>query len=247
MKKRYLLIILSVVLVFIIGWQLYRIYEQRDSTSEEVEEVDTIRSEEEQELAFTYLRLHYAFYMAANQDELYEHWTARIEEARNIGKDDHHIEGYEEVLAWELEQLYRWRGKYFPLDLNSYGIDVITYLILQFYYIQTGIDLAWEVVADYFSEEYEPDGELRLYNNGNHTEIEAFVTWMWEERMAEKARDYRDEIDKIRNKYVSENRDNGFESRALTDFSPQMLDALIRAEADSDYELDLTSLQEQGY
>ena len=47
--------------------------------------------------------------------------------------------------------------------------------------------------------------------------------------------------------YFSEHRDQGFRSQPFFQLSSQIYDALARAEADPDYELDLTSLQEAGY
>ena len=259
MKKRYLLIALGVLLVFIMGWQIYRIFEQRNVLFEEIEEVDIIRSEEEQELARTYIRLRYAFLPLDHLEELEEYWNERIENGRDQGIAEWRIEEMERIREMEVERVYYWSGKYIPLNLNSYGINVFAYLNLRFYYRETGVYLPWSIVKDYFSEEFEQAGERRLYNNGRHPEIEDFVTWMWEERkggggrssggagIVGEAVEYQDEIERIYTVYFFENRDNGFETRSLTEFSPQMLDALARAEADPDYELDLTSLQEAGY
>jgi len=65
--------------------------------------------------------------------------------------------------------------------INDFGIDARMYLHLIWYERETGNVLPFEMVVDYFSQEFEPDGSPRLYNNGNHPEVEAFVNWMWEE------------------------------------------------------------------
>ena len=128
---------------------------------------------------------------------------------------------------------------------NEHGIWVRLYLPLRLYYHRTGVYLSYEKMLDYVSEEFEPDGTLRLYNNGHHPEVEAFVTWMWEGRRGEELLEYIDTISFMHGSYEVEHR--GFERPSFSDLSPQMLDALARAEADPDYVLDLTSLQEAGY
>ena len=113
-------------------------------------------------------------------------------------------------------------------------------------------------MIDYFSSEFEPDGTRRLYNNGHHPEMEAFVTWMWEGRRGIQldywGRNHNGELDEyirtlkdMYSSYFHAHRDNGFTSVSFSHLSSQMLDAFARAEADPDYELDLTSLQEAGY
>ena len=184
-----------------------------------------IEREVEIDLADTYLRLLYAFGSAIDPDDLLES---------------------------ELDRARERDGKFGPpitgVDPNEHGIWIRPYLALRLYYHRTGIYLSYEkAVIDYFSEEFEPDGTLRLYNNGHHPEMEAFVTWMWEGRRRDELLEYIETIDSINASYLFEHEDVGFINQALHYFSPQMLDALARAEADSDYVLDLTSLQEAGY
>ena len=71
-----------------------------------------------------------------------------------------------------------WRHRPLP----EFGICGRQYLFLLMHEKETGVVLDVETVIDYFSQEFEPDGSLRLYNNGNHPEIQAFVEWMQEER-----------------------------------------------------------------
>ena len=117
---------------------------------------------------------------------------------------------------------------------------------------RSGVYLSYETLVDYFSEEFEPDGTRRLYNNGHHLEIEAFVNWMRDEpRITEledhQVREYERSLNNIYRRYVRTHREEGFESQLFQELSPQMYDALARAEADPDYVLDLTSLQQAGY
>ena len=131
-----------------------------------------------------------------------------------------------------------------PWDGNKFDLHVTSYLPLRFYENRTGIYLPYEIVVDYFSQEFEPDGSLRLYNNGNHHEIEAFVGWFWN-NLAEF-----DEFErKVRQLYIDYyNANENFERKGtILSLSPQMIDVLARAEADPHYVLDLTSLREQGY
>ena len=145
--------------------------------------------------------------------------------------------------------------EYIPLgEPSEYsGIRGHMYLLLRFYENRTGIILSYEKVIEYFSEEYEPDGTLRLYNNGKHPEIEAYVTWMLDNRSSE-IRTFFDNILGIwveytrdyRTQHQQEEQDD-FRFRAPSNLSREMIAALARKEADPDYELDLIGLQKQGY
>jgi len=130
---------------------------------------------------------------------------------------------------------------------NKFGISAWRYLLLKMYEIRTGIILSYEVVIDYFSQEFEPDGSLRLYNNGKHPEIEAFVTWMWEGFRQQEMEVFLWEVNGMFLVYRRHHNNFIEPPRGIFDFSPQMLDALVRAYADPQYVLDLTSLQRAGY
>jgi len=131
-------------------------------------------------------------------------------------------------------------------DNNPYEIDFRIYLMLRMYYHRVGINLTYEMVIDFFSQEFESDGTLRLYNNGKHPEMEAFVEWMWGGRYGDEVSKYLQNTRIMYLEYIHTRRGQGFPG-SIADLSPQMLDALARAEADPDYVLDLTSLQQQGY
>lgn len=136
----------------------------------------------------------------------------------------------------------------FPtINVNDFGIDMFLCLLLQMYYHRAGIYLSYETVVDYFSQEFEGDGSRRLYNNGKHPEIEAFVEWMWGGRRRSELETYIHMIHYAYLTYSTANEGHGFVSQNFVELSPQMLRALARAAADPDYILDLTSLQQQGY
>ena len=206
---------------------VYHLHRERVLVEEELR----VEREAGLEIIYTYLRLHYAFNMVSHE--------AILE------TDD---EGY---WGGRAPNIYRRFGVYkaiSPSHINEHGVDAIIYLLTRFYYHRSGVYLSYKVVEDYFSEEFEPDGSLRLYNNGKHPEIEAFVTWMWEDLKGEEFNEFVRRIQGKASQYRREHRDHGFERQGPIDvFSPQMLDALARAEADPDYVLDLTSLQEAGY
>jgi len=155
---------------------------------------------------------------------------------------------------WGEEAAYDHASRYIDLHEQrpkneTFGVNVTIYVLLLMYYHRTGITLEYEAVFDYFSHEFEPDGSLRLYDNGNHPEIEAFVRWMWDGRRRQELNEYWDNLNAIFMQYVIRHRDDGFVSPDgfFLALSPQMLRALARTEADPDYVLDLTSLQQQGH
>jgi len=220
MKRKYLFIVLGVILALGVAWTLYRIHEQR---------VEAVREEEAHEQVMTYIRLYYALGREGIHPDRFYIWSSST------------------IINWTFSAVYRPVEEWAHWASSSYGIDLDTYVVLLMYYHRTGIYLSYDVVLDYLSEEFEPDGMLRLYNNGNHPEIEAFVTWMVEGERRDELGDYWREISDMYRNYAFAHEDGGFERLSLNQLSPQIFDALARAEADPDYELDLTSLQEQDY
>jgi len=197
----------------------------------------------------------------------YQHIVRQREIAREIVVEQERIaDAYWRVnsaFSWDSSRL-QWLDwdemeRYSPLVLaehNLFGICTNTYLILKLYYRETGIILTYETVADYFSQEFEPDGSLRLYNNGKHPEIQAYVEWIREGRSQDQLiiwgefgqrGVYWRRIWGIYTEYVLAHSDAGFIEQRFVELSPQMLDALARAELDPDYVLDLTSIQQAGY
>ena len=164
----------------------------------------------------------------------------------NGNKEEKRLEEITESYT-ELNRIFSERiDHYVPFEPSSYSPDGIhsgTYLSIEYYRQQTGIEFYYEDVVEYFSQEYEEDGSLRLYNNGLHPEIEAYIEWcnnFYDERF-----DYLDNINRIWGEYFQEHRDEGFENSALYTWSRATLDELIRKEADPTYEMDLMSIQQQ--
>ena len=217
MKKKYFLAAGAVIILGSILFLGYQVHEQRREEA---------RMEEEQrEIEEAYRWLHYAIGM--------------VRYCRLSGW----VIEYSVIL--ERMSTYQTFDSLLGTEPNEHGIFHRLYLKLRMFYHRTGVHLSYESLVDYFSEEFEQDGSLRLYNNGNHPEIEAFVTWMRDGLRVgrdSEFEEYRESIDDVRVSYPSEQ-----PMTSIMDMSPQMLDALARAEADPDYELDLTSLQEQGY
>jgi hypothetical protein len=137
------------------------------------------------------------------------------------------------------------------IEVNRFGILVDTYLMLLMYELKTGNSLTYEMVVEYFGQEFEPDGSVRLHNNGNHPEINAFVEWMLEDyRWRFDWGDFVSAFVHVYANYSFDNRDNGFVSQPFESLSPQMLRELARAAIDPECylpKMDLTSLQEAGY
>jgi hypothetical protein len=137
---------------------------------------------------------------------------------------------------------------------------------LKLYEAQTGATPACADISVCLSEEHEPDGSLRLYDNGLHPDIEAFVDWAWGLKVEQDAtgrlpdhsfyhthgplyvlEDYIEEVIEVYYQYFSDHRDEGFDSSPFHTLSPQMYDELARKMSDPAYEMDLLSLQRQGY
>jgi len=153
-----------------------------------------------------------------------------------------------------------------PEDANAYGVYFRLYFALKLYKSETGRTIAYRTAADYLSEEFEPDGTRRLYNNGLHPEIEEYVEWAWAMRVDEKNGIRPDDypypfsfrepqrvtvyVDKAVNAYIDyciEYEDEGFNDIGIRHLSPKMFDELARKVDDPSYEMDLLSLQRQGY
>ena len=114
------------------------------------------------------------------------------------------------------------------------------------YELETGNVLSWETVMDYLAEEFEPDGSRRLYNNGNHPELQAYVEWFIEGRRGEQGHQFVSALWALHVDYCNANRE-AFEWFHFPQLSPQMLDELVKAHTNPDHTLDLTSIQQAGY
>ena len=155
-------------------------------------------------------------------------------------------------------------GNYRPMKRGEDGESKFytdAYIALKMYERDTGITIPYEMAVDYFSEEYEPDGSLRLYDNGLHPEIEAYVDWAWGLRQEQMDRegseygivsleawDYYDyALISIHLDYARDHAEEGYEYRPYHELTPQVIDELVKKEADPSYEMDLLGLQRQGH
>ncbi len=76
--------------------------------------------------------------------------------------------------------------KYKPYSAISPGGEKELYLDLVCYQQETGNVVTLDDVKEYLSQEYEGDGTLRLYENGQYEEIGQFIEWsyhdfLWDE------------------------------------------------------------------
>jgi hypothetical protein len=134
----------------------------------------------------------------------------------------------------------------FVTNENSQSdVRVLTYLRLTSYRQITGNTLTYDMVVDFFSQEYEDDGSLRLYNNGLHLEIEEYILWIEIEGNLELTDEYIDTIGDIYYEYYSEH--EGYMNFYVTRANRETLDELIKKEADPTYEMDLMSIQQREH
>ena len=135
------------------------------------------------------------------------------------------------------------RSRYLPLypqDLNVDGINIITYWNLALFSQLKGVHLTYEMVLDYLSQEFEDNGRVRIWTNGRHPEIAAYLEWgPWSSGSRTEFGLKRREI--FLN-YADENAPFPI-PYSLGELPTEMIDALIRKVFDPDYELDLTSIQ----
>ena len=138
------------------------------------------------------------------------------------------------------------RERYVPINLRTPNIDGIsysTYIFLAFFRKETGVGLTYEMVIDYLSQEFEDDGEIRIYTNGRHPEIALYIEWADDISNDQIRRDW--DI-RIANLYWGYTWDNQPLPRTDPSFLPiEMIDELINKAIDPDYEMDLTSIQER--
>jgi len=136
-------------------------------------------------------------------------------------------------------------GTFLPVNIdrpNIDGVAVMTKWDLVYYSRITGNTLTYEQILDYLSQEHEDDGEVRIYTNGRHPEIAEFVRWMRVFDNREELREHRAGSRGIYRSYFTE-REGTPMFPALDMLSVEMLDELLKKEADPDYEMDLTSIQ----
>ena len=155
-----------------------------------------------------------------------------------------------------LEQAYMKQNKALMDSDNQYGYRAYRHGTLNpdgnynYEYVRnacylkyTGIVMTHEQIVDYLSEEFESDGEVRIYDNGRHPEIAAFVEWSWENQ--ELLQEYEDRLSSIYTEYRREYWRQGFEGCPMYEWTTEVMDEIIKKEADPDYELDLLGIQQR--
>ena len=133
--------------------------------------------------------------------------------------------------------------EYMPIDLmdpHVGGFAMITYTDLELYRIRTGNNITYEQVIDYLSQEFEDDGSVRIFTNGRHPEIAAYV--IWARIYAPLQTRYGAQLVEIYRTYSIENAPFPLVTNLIL-LPVDMTDELIRKAADPDYEMDLTSIQ----
>jgi len=217
-KKR--IIVFAIILLSITSLTIMRIQAHNKLEEARVEQ-------ESHELALTYVYLHYA-----------------------LGRISTHPDQLLYLPSDVIVTFTRW-ATYQPLESfaensppNESNIFTCIYTILRMYYHKTGVYLPYDLVVDYLSEEFESDGLIRLFNNGNHPEMEAFVIWMVTgHRRAELENYFRIQNNMVRD-YLRRHGCLDSNSLNINNLSTEIIDTLSRAEADPEYILDLTGLWE---
>ena len=142
----------------------------------------------------------------------------------------------------------RWEERYgyMPVDPfrpNVDGVNTVLYIIFENYRRTTGNNLTYDMVIDYLSREFEDDGEVRIHINGRHPEIVEYLEWVsWNPRSGS---EFIDRLRELFDEYADENNLPVGDFRHFEHLPTEMIDALMRKEADPDYVLDLTSIQER--
>jgi len=136
-------------------------------------------------------------------------------------------------------------SQYLPVNIerpNIDGIDLGIHWWLTFYERETGNILTYEQVLDYLSQEFEDDGEVRIFTNGRHPEIAEFIDWAYDFWNSEDMHAFISSVTDIFDAYFDE-REGTPRFASIFLISVEMLDELLKKESDPDYELDLTSIQ----
>jgi len=136
--------------------------------------------------------------------------------------------------------------RYVPINKRTPHIDGISYDIyirLTLFRKETGIELTYEMVIDYLSQEFEDDGEIRIFTNGRHPEIASYLEWANDSMNEQVQVDFEGRIANLYGLYIWNNRSFPITCPSLLPI--EMIDELIKKAIDPDYEMDLTSIQER--
>ncbi len=135
--------------------------------------------------------------------------------------------------------------KYKPINPdqpNFEGIACNLYMNLACYRKETGRSLTYDKVLDYLSQEFEDNGEVRIYTNGRHPEIFDYLD-DWADRYLNTQIEYRSKLKDIYLAYANDNAP--FPTNKVLFLPVEIIDELIKKEADPNYEMDLKSIQDK--
>ena len=130
-----------------------------------------------------------------------------------------------------------------PFRPNVNGVNTVLYIIFEYYRRSTGNNLTYDMVIDYLSREFEDDGEVRIHINGRHPEIVDYLEWAY--MMPNSSSVFVNRLRELFYEYADENNLPVGDFRHFEHLPTEMIDALMRKEADPNYVLDLTSIQER--
>ena len=137
---------------------------------------------------------------------------------------------------------------YLPINIerpNASGIDAGLYIGLIMFERHTGNILTKEQVFDYFSQEFEDDGEVRIFTNGRHPEIAAFIEWR--EKYSPELHAHVVRISNIYFDYAEAQGEDfpRFAGSGVLVMPTEMLDEILEKDINPDHVLDLTSIQDR--
>ena len=126
----------------------------------------------------------------------------------------------------------------------NYGFTNFGYISCIVYERETGYKLTSEDFIDYLSQRFEDDGTERIFSNGRHPEIASYIEWTCKTENLLLLADYYLELDRIYEQYTFiTGEQRAYPVRIVDTLPIEILDELIKKEADSDYEIDLYSIQ----
>ncbi len=102
--------------------------------------------------------------------------------------------------------------------------------------------LSIEEVEEYLSNEYNEDGTLRIYNG--YEKIRDYENWYFEGRGCDDIEEYWSELEYISNAYRLEH--SQYSMLSVRELSIDVLQELIKKEADSSYVIDDTIMQKKS-
>ena len=131
------------------------------------------------------------------------------------------------------------QGQYSPLEPfegTEDGIYFEFYFDVACYRKLTGSQLTYDEIVAYLSQEFEDDGEVRIYTNGRHPEIKEYIEWTLEHE--QERREYIGTISLIYSNYRASYGITFLVDANVKYRNRAILDELIKKEADPDYVMD---------